>query len=180
MIDALMKLIELLQAWWHALTFWTILDQENVGFVRRLGKYRRKLKPGWNWRWPIIEKAETIPAGESVSMLDPQSLRTADAVELVIRASVTFKVVNAARFHLEAWGALGNIKDLVAGELGEAVRKAKAEDVYSGLALKRALASAREQATKWGIKIVRIRCSDLARTRSLRLWQTQTTAQGEE
>lgn len=180
MIDALMKLVELLMSWWHALTPWAVLPQEEVGFVRRLGKYARKMKAGTNLKWPIIEKAETVSAQESVYTLDPQSLRTSDAVELVLRASVTFRVVDARKFHLEAWGALGNIKELVAGEIGEAVRKATAADVFSGAALKLALASAREQSTKWGIKIVRIRCSDLTRTRSLRLWQTQTTAAGED
>ncbi len=180
MTEAFLKLVDLVIAWWHALTCWTILQQEDVGFIRRFGKFARKLHPGFNWRWPLIEKAEAICGQDTVYTLDPQSLRTVDGVELVVRASVMFRVVDAKRFHLEAWGALGNIRELVAGEISAAVRAALVADVHSGVALKAALIGAREQATKWGIKIIRIRYPDLTKTRSLRLWQTQTTAAGED
>ena len=48
----------LLQSW-RFLVCWAVLDQEQLGFVRRLGRPNRKMKPGWNWKWPVIEQAET-------------------------------------------------------------------------------------------------------------------------
>lgn len=179
MTEALLKLIDLVIAWWHALTFWHVLPAEDIGFVRRFGKYARPLKPGLNLRWPIVESAETCCGQEGIYVLDPQSLRTADDVTLVLRASVTFKITDARRYHLEAWGALENIRDLVAGELGDVVRASDAADVYSGKAVAKALTRARTQARKWGIQLIRVRCADLSKSRSLRLWQTQTTAEGQ-
>lgn len=179
MSEAFSKILDFLAAWWRALIFWEILDVEERGFVRRLGKPARDLKPGLNLKWPLLEKACTINAQEGVYVLDPQSLRTRDGVDIVIRVSVTFRVVNARKFYLEAWGALENIRDLVAGEVGEAVRKSSAEDVYGAAALKLALTNARRRAADWGVAIVRLRCLDAAKGRSLRLWQTQTTATGE-
>jgi regulator of protease activity HflC (stomatin/prohibitin superfamily) len=178
--EAFSKILEFIVSWWTALRCWDVLPAEEIGFIRRFGGCARDMHPGINWRWPVIETAETVNGQEGVYTLDPQSLRTADDVCLVLRASVTFKVVCARKFHLEAWGALNNIRELVAGELGDVVREASAEDVYAGRATKAALRRSRKQAAKWGIEIVRIRCGDLAKSRSLRLWNTNTTAGGQE
>jgi regulator of protease activity HflC (stomatin/prohibitin superfamily) len=180
MIEALSKIIDLIIAFWSALRFWEVLPTEEIGFIRRLGKPARSLRPGFNWKCPILEGAETANAQEGVYTLDPQSLRTSDGVEVVVRVSVTFKVIDARKFHLEAWGALNNIKDLVAGEIGEAVREATAEDLWTGVAVKSALKSARLHANCWGIKLVRLRCQDAAKGRSIRLWNTNTNATGQE
>jgi regulator of protease activity HflC (stomatin/prohibitin superfamily) len=177
--EAFSKIVELLVAWWHAIRFWEILDVEEVGFVRRLGKPHRMLKPGLNWRWPVIEKASTENAQEGNYVLDPQSLRTKDGVDIILRVSVTFKVINVQHYFLQAWGALNNIRDLVAGEVGEAVRESTAEAVYSGAALQLALKRSRKHAKKWGIGVIRLRCIDAARGRSYRLWNTNTSATGQ-
>ena len=179
MTEAFSKILDLIVAWWHALRFWEILDVEEAGFIRRFGKPARDLKPGLNLKWPIIEKACTENCQEGVYVLDPQSLRTDDGVELVMRVSVTFKISNMRKYYLEAWGALNNIRDLVAGEVGEAVRQCDAESVYGGTAIKLATKRSRAYAKDWGITIVRLRCLDATRARSHRLWQTQTTTGGQ-
>lgn len=179
MNEAFGRVFDLLLSWWHALRFWDVLDVEEMGFVRRFGKPVRNLQPGWNWRWPVIEKSETENAQEGVYVLDPQSLRTADGVEVIIRASVTFRIADIRKYYLEAWGALNNIRDLVGGEIGEAVRKSTEVQVFDGTAIKAAQKAARGHAADWGIQIVRLRCIDMTKGRSHRLWQTQTSAVGQ-
>jgi regulator of protease activity HflC (stomatin/prohibitin superfamily) len=179
MSEAFSKILELIIAWWTALKCWEILDVEEIGFIRRFGKPVRDLKPGWNWRWPIIESGLTENAQEGVYCLDPQSLRTTDGVELVVRVSVTFRIVDIRKYYLEAWGALNNIRDLVAGEVGEAVSASTKDEVFDGTAIKLAQKSSREHAKEWGIKIIRLRRIDAAQGQSHRLWQTQTTASGQ-
>lgn len=179
MTEAFLKICEFIAAWWHALRCWEVLDVEEQGFVRRFGKPARDLKPGLNWKWPLLERACTENAQEGVYVLDSQSLRTVDGIDLVLRVSVTFKIHDMRKYYLEAWGALNNIRDLVAGEVGEAVRQCDAESVYDGTALKLALTRSRRYAGEWGIKIIRLRCIDAAKARSYRLWQTQTTSAGQ-
>lgn len=179
MTEALSKILDLIVAFWALIRPWHILPQEELGFIRHMGKPGRDLSPGYNWKCPLLETAETANGQEGVYVLDPQSLRTVDGVEIVMRVSVTFKVVDVRKFHLEAWGALDNIRDLVAGEVGEAVRSATAEALWQGAAVRQALKSSRDHARDWGIKIIRLRCQDATKGRSLRLWQTTTTADGQ-
>lgn len=180
MTEIVGKLIDLVVTCWRALWPWVILPVEEIGFIRRLGRAQRDMNPGVNWKWPLIEKAHTVESQEGIYILDPQSLRTNDGKDLVMRVSVTFRVADARKFHLKAWGALSNLRDLVAGEVGEAVRCASAEEAFDGTAMKVALKSARLQAASWGIKIVRLRCCDLCPARSVRRWNTNTNAAGEE
>ncbi len=179
MTEAFSKIIDFIVSWWTALRCWDILPAEELGFIRRMGKPARDMRPGLNWRWPVLETAETVNGQEGVYMLDPQSLRTTDGVDLVVRCSVTFRVKCARKFHLEAWGALNNIRDLVAGEVGESLRVSVAADVYAGKAIARALKSVRAKARRWGIEVVRIRCVDSTKSRSIRLWNTNTAADGQ-
>lgn len=179
MTEAFSKILEFIVAWWTAIRFWDVLPYEEIGFIRRLGLPARDMHPGMNWRWPIIERAETTNAQEGVYMLDPQSLRTSDGVDMVVRCSVTFRVVDARKFHTAAWGALDNIRDLVAGEVGEALRVSSSADVYDGKAIARATKSARAKARCWGMQVVRIRCVDSTKSRSIRLWNTNSTADGQ-
>lgn len=180
MTEAFSKILDLIVAFWAAIRCWEILPAEDIGFIRRFGRPVRDLHVGWNRKWPLIESADTVNAQEGVYVLDPQSLRTLDGVEVVVRVSVTFKVQDARKFHLEAWGALTNIRDLVAGEVGEAVRAASADALWSGAAVKTALKTSREYARAWGVKIVRLRCQDAAKGRSIRLWNTNTSATGQD
>lgn len=179
MTEAFSKILEFIVSWWTALRFWDVLPAEEIGFIRRFGRAARDMRTGLNWRWPVIESAETVNGQEGVYMLDPQSLRTLDGLEMVVRCSVTFQVTDARKFHLEAWGALNNIRDLVAGEVGEALRVSTAQQVYDGKAVAKALTSARTKARRWGLKVVRIRCVDSTKARSIRLWNTNTAADGQ-
>ncbi len=95
MTEAFSKILDLIVAFWAAIRCWEILPAEEIGFVRRFGKPARALKIGWNWRWPLIEGAESVNGQEGVYVLDPQSLRTSDGIEVVVRVSVTFRVVDA-------------------------------------------------------------------------------------
>ena len=180
MTELIGKLIDLIVGCWRALWPWPILPAEEIGFVRRLGRYHRDMQVGVNWKWPLFDKAETVESQEGIYILDPQSLRTADGRDLVLRISVTFRVSDARKFHLKAWGALSNLRDLVAGEVGEAVRCATGAEVFDGIAMAVALKSARSQAASWGIRIVRLRCCDLCPARSIRRWNTNSTSHGEE
>jgi regulator of protease activity HflC (stomatin/prohibitin superfamily) len=178
--EALSKILELIVACWRALCCWDVLPAEEIGFIRRLGKYSRRMRPGWNWRWPLIETAEKAHGQEGIYILDPQSLRTRDGVFLVLRMSVTFRIVNARKYHLKAWGALNNLRDLVAGEVGEVVRSAQSEDVFNGVVTALALKNVRKQAARWGVRIVRLRSCDMCPATSVRRWNTNTSAAGED
>lgn len=173
------QIIALLQAFGDWLRFWVVVDQEQVGFIRRLGKHGRELTPGLHWKWPLLERAELEDGRPYVYLLDPQSLTTADGAMVVVRLTVTVTVVDVRRYFAAVYDGRQNVQDVAAGELGEAVRAAELSAVQGDAVIKRVAKRLRAAAKDWGMSVSDVRFVDCARARSYRLWQTQTTGAGQ-
>lgn len=174
------KLISLVLQFWAWITPIVILDQERLGFIRRFGKHHKLMTPGVNWKCPIRDVAETECGRQYPYQLDPQSLRTADGIDLVIQLGLTLQVVDIKPYWQEVYDGRANLQDVAAIELSRAVRAAKAEDVFNGKALQQVSRRVRAAAKSWGMQASDVDFVSCTRARSLRLWQTQTTAQGQE
>lgn len=165
---------------WRFLICWAILDQEQLGFIRRVGRPHRKMKPGWNWKWPVFERAETEDGRAYAYILDPQSLQTGDGRAVVLRLSVTCRVMNIRRYVLSVYDGRSNVQDVAAGELGDVVAASDLGEVLSGEILPEVLRRVRAVARKWGMRVDSVKFVDAAQTRSLRLWQSTFTSTGQD
>ena len=190
MTEAISKLVDLVASAWRLFACWAILDAEYSGFIRTLGRTSgkkvlwaqpgRKMKPGWNWKWPILESPVTEDARAYAYILDPQSLQTGDGVALVLRLSVTVRVTNVKRYWMSVADGRSNVQDMAAGELGDVVAGSDAGEVLSGEVLPTVLARVQKLARQWGMTVDSVKFVDAARTRSLRLWQSNFTAAGQD
>lgn len=174
------QLLHFVANFWRQLVFWAVLDAEQVGFIRRLGVPDRDMLPGWNWKWPVIESAETEDGRDYCVVTDPQSLICKDGVAVVVRLTATCNVFDAKRYLLEVCDGRTNIQDLLVGELSWLVQRRPSEVVLSGKMIPDLERRAAKVARKWGIHVASVRVLDAARARSLRLWQSTLTASGQE
>jgi regulator of protease activity HflC (stomatin/prohibitin superfamily) len=179
-IEALSKLVDLIVSAWQLCACWAILDQERLGFIRRLGRPHRKMQPGWNWKLPLLEQAVDDDARAYAYILDPQSLQTGDGKAVVLRLSVTCRVVNIQRYWMSVYDGRSNIQDVAAGELGDVVASSDIGEVLSGEVLPEVLRRVRKIAKRWGMRVDSVKFVDAAQTRSLRLWQSQFTSSGQD
>lgn len=161
------------------LKWWVVVEQEQLGFIRRWGVHHREVSPGLHWKCPVWERAETEDGRPYVYLLDPQSLTTADGVLLVVRLTVTVTVIDVRKFYRTVFDGRQNVQDVAAGELGEAVRCSNCADVLGTAVLQRVSRKLRAAAKDWGMSVSDVRFVDCARARSYRLWQTQTTHAGQ-
>ncbi len=176
----LAQLFQFIAQFWRLLLPWVVRDTEQVGFVRRLGVPQRDLKPGLNWKWPLLESPEVESGRAWPQILDPQSLRTIDGVQVVVRISVTCRIVDAQKYFLSVEDGRGNIQDVAGGELADVVQGATADDVQSGRVLKPVLTKVRKRACEWGMRAISVKFIDASESTSYRLWQSQLTSTGQE
>lgn len=174
------QILQFIAQFWRALIPWVVLNAEQVGFIRHLGIPRRQLKPGLTWKWPVIQTAEVEDGRAYPQILDPQSLRTLDGVQVVVRISVTCRVVDAQKYFLNVYDGRSNIQDAAGGELSDVVQSNTAEDVQSGAVLKPILKRVRAVAAKWGMRVDAVKFIDASESTSYRLWQSQLTSSGQE
>jgi regulator of protease activity HflC (stomatin/prohibitin superfamily) len=189
--EAISKLVDLIASAWRLFAFWAILDAEYSGFIRTLGRTGgakvlwclqpgRKMKPGWNWKCPVLESPVTEDARAYAYILDPQSLQTGDGVPLVLRLSVTVRVTNVKRYWMSVADGRSQVQDMAAGELGDVVASSDAAEVLSGEVLPTVLERVQKLARQWGMAVDSVKFVDAARTRSIRLWQSNFAAAGQD
>jgi regulator of protease activity HflC (stomatin/prohibitin superfamily) len=165
------KLIDFLISFIDLFRFWSILPPEQAGFVRRFGLPVRDLKPGLNFLWPFnIETTTRADMRQWSDVLPPQSLRTKDGVDVVVRLMVAYQVSNPRTFVLEVFDATNNIQDLAMGTLGSAVTRARSVDVFSGAVLTKVSDRITRAAKKWGIDVLKVQLTDATAAPSYRLF----------
>lgn len=174
------QILQFLAQFWRALVPWYILDQEQVGFIRRLGVPRQDALPGWHYKHPVIERLEAESTAEYPAVLDPQSLTTQDGVEVVIRATVTCSVFDARRYFLNVTDGKTNIQELVGGEVAWLVVRRSAKDVLGHRVLPEITRRSCKAARRWGINIEAVNFLDAVSAPTCRILQNQITSSGQE
>lgn len=180
----LAQLFTFLAQFWRQLLPWYVLDSEQVGFVRRLGvpvsKAKRPRSPGLHFKWPAIETLEVEDGRDYPYMLDPQSITSQDGTELVVRLSLTCRVVNAESYFLKVSDGRANIQDVACGELCYVAQRSLARDILSGEVLDTVLLRVQKVARRWGMRVDAIKFVDDSKAPSMRLWQTSFTSAGQD
>jgi regulator of protease activity HflC (stomatin/prohibitin superfamily) len=176
------QILSFLLEFWRQLVPWAIRDKSvgQIGFIVKLGRPGRNLKPGWNWKIPILEEAVTEDGRAYAYILDPQSLQTGDGKAVVLRLSVTCRITNVRRYVGSVYDGRSNVQDVAAGELGDIVAASDAGEVLSGEILPEVLKRVRRVAKKWGMAVDSVKFVDAAQTRSLRLWQSTFASAGQD
>ncbi|WP_407928983.1 SPFH domain-containing protein [Aestuariimicrobium ganziense] len=136
-----------------------IINQQQIGLVERLGKFRRTLEPGPHLVVPIVDKVRhTLDMREQVQPFPPQGVITEDNLMVNIDSVIYFQIVDPVRAAYEAQSYKAAIEQLTMTTL---------RNIIGGMDLEAALTSREEinqrlravldEATgKWGIKVNRV------------------------
>jgi regulator of protease activity HflC (stomatin/prohibitin superfamily) len=176
----LSQLFSFLAQFWRALIPWVVVDTGQVALLRRWGVPRKRLAPGLHWKMPLRSTVDVEDGREWTYVLDPQSLRAADGVQLVIRLSVIVRVTDPEKYFTRCGDGKNNIQDAACGVLARVVKASAADDVEAGAILPQVLKAAKAKAKRWGMAVDSVEYHDCVRTRSLRLWQSSFTSTGQD
>lgn len=164
------KLIDVLLSFIHLFRFWAVCGRQYEGVICRFDHPVRTLKPGWNWKWPLIERESLADVRVWADVLPAQSLRTTDGVVMVVRLMVSHEVVDPETFLFKVYDANNNIQDVAAGQLGSAVMNATAAEVYDGTVLKKVRRKVVTAAKAWGLEIHNVQFVDCVEAPAARLF----------
>lgn len=167
------KLLELLLAWYSALLPFHVLGDDQCGLVRRLGRFHRYMKPGLNWKIPVLEQALSDMAALSSTVLREQSLTTADGKQVTLRGVITYRVVDARRWILDCDSAESVVNDVGCCVLAQLIPTMAAEAVLNGERFSHELEKkVRARAKHWGIEVDTFGLVDRVATRTYRVITT--------
>lgn len=180
------KLIDIILQFLHFFQFLHVVRAYQEGIVLRFGRFHRVRGPGLAWVWPFyIEEIYTTGVVDEPIMVGPQSLTTADGVQVVTSALFVISVNDVKKFLLEFEG--GNLGILLLGhgavaelveshtwdELSKRVADEDDEVVQNPklpVSISRKLAHClRRRSNKYGVGVTRAQVIELTRAKSLRL-----------
>lgn len=164
------RLLDLLTDWIGYLVCWYICEEDEIGIVQRIGMYKRDLKPGWNWKWPIVETTTTVSRALCSTVLEEQTLTTKDGHSVTVRGILTYRVNNARRFLLDVEDAESVINDVGCSVVAECVPRANLEEVMTGARFAKDLRKCmRSRGCKWGIRVITFALMDRVKSRCYRI-----------
>lgn len=162
------RLLDWLVAWMRYLVPFYVLGDDTLGLVRRLGKYKRDLRPGWNWKWPVIEECLTESCALDSTVLREQTLTTRDGGQVTLRGVLAYRVVDARKYILGCATAESVVNDVGCALVAELIPGVTTEDVLSGKIDRDLTRRVKARARRWGIEVESFGLVDRVRTRTYR------------
>jgi regulator of protease activity HflC (stomatin/prohibitin superfamily) len=168
------RIFEFLTQFAALFKFWEVIHPYEGGLVLRLGIYNRDLKPGYNWIIPLgFEHCVTEYTVPRTSRIHSMSTTTKDDVTIGFEAVVTWRINDLKKSLLEVSGLKDAIADCCMGVIGTEMHESNWDDILSGNTIEALTSACRKNGWKWGIEIVRVQLTGVARARNIRLLQDQ-------
>jgi len=172
------RLIDLFVSFLHLFRAWEIIDEYERGVRLRFGKlYNGALLPGFHWRIPFgVDKILTENVTRTTTALSPQALTTKDGVGVVVSGIVTWRICDIVKFLIKVEEAKEILADVTRGVIRQLVAAHTWDEIsYKGEQFDDELfKKARTPAFQWGVEVLKVSLSDVAKCRSLRLLGTWT------
>ena len=166
LVDTILQFIELGK-------FWYVIQPYEAGVRTRLGKFVDILEPGFHWCFPLgidhVMSEYTVPRTHT---LGAQSATTSDGIAIGFEAVITVKVRDIKAALLEVEHSEDAIKDSCAGTIGQVLSTVTWNAILDGEAvLEKITAACRKKGFRYGLEVMGVQFSSMAKTRSIRLLQ---------
>lgn len=164
------KLIELLQASFEALLPFVVLADYQEGVLLRLGRFQRKLEPGFHWKIPCnfdtVLHDDVKPRTERLIGL---STTTTDGKSIGFDAVVTYSISDIRKALLEVHDLKDAVADTCAGCIGTELSNKEWGAIRNGEVAEYLTAICRKRGWKWGIEVHAVQLMGVALVKNLRI-----------
>ena len=138
--------------------------------IERLGKYHRKLGPGWHWIWRPFEGVSFhVTTREQVLDVPPQQCYTLDNAPLKADAVVYLKIYNTEAAKYNVQNVMHAILNLCLTQLREEVGKLTLDESFSSRERinQELLKDLNDVCQGWGVLITRVELQNLEPSRDI-------------
>ncbi|KST66505.1 SPFH domain-containing protein [Mastigocoleus testarum] len=148
----------------YALSSTKMINEGNEALVERFGKYRRKLKPGINFIFPLLDQIvmeDTVR--EQVLDIKPQNVITRDNVYLEVDGVVFWKIIDMEKSFYKIDDIQTALTNLVTVEFRASIAERTLEEtIASRNQMNQALLEVLNHTSRdWGVEIIRVDIQDI-------------------
>lgn len=165
LIDLFVQSLQLFQ-------FWAIVTDFERGVVLRFGVFHRELGPGFHWLIPFaVEDLLVDNVVPRTMNLGAQSLTTKDGAQIGLGIIITARINDVRKAILEVEHLDDAVRDSCYAEVAHVVHSHTWDELQSDDVDDELLKACRKRARSYGVEVMRVQLSDLAKTRTYRLMQ---------
>ena len=165
------KLMDWIAAGIGHLQFMFVIDTYEEGVVLRLGKYSRTIGEGLHFIAPFgIVKVIKDTVVRRTAYLSVQSLTSKDGKAVNLSPIVIYKIRNIRRWELEVDDASDAIRDITYVLNDQLCAETLWVDIYTEKYAEKLTQLVKKDGTDWGASVVKVKFSDRAQSRSMRIW----------
>ncbi len=163
------KLLDMLkEAWEQLCPFVVIVAYQNAG-VLRFGRYHRTLRPGFHWKWPLLEEVNQQDVTMTTMRLPPQTLTTKDGRDVVAAIAVKYWIQDVEPYITQVTDQKDFLVDVAMGALHDAIMEQTRDEFDRAPPVRVILEQIRKEVNEYGFRIKSVKFTDRGHMRSLRL-----------
>lgn len=117
------------EKWNNYLSPVSILRCYEGGVLLRLGKYRKDLKEGLNFKIPLIDEIHTCVKTIDTFPLSPIDITTIDGKQVSVEPIVMFDIHDPKKYLIDTNDAAGNIRDVSRGTIADYLTDCSWEEI---------------------------------------------------
>ena len=141
-----------------------VIEENEEAIVTRVGRFRRVLKPGLNFIWPVIEKiAFKEGLQERVLDIPAQTVITKDNITIEVDAIVYWEIFDVYRVYYDVDDLIDSLGNVVKTMLRSKIGSLELQETYSSREeINSKLISQLSAVTsKWGVRVTLIEIQDI-------------------
>ncbi len=164
------KLIDLLISSIKLFIPFCVVNEFDGALVLRFGKFHRELCAGFHWIYPLgIEQVLSCEICLCTVDLKPQSLTTRDEENIVLTATVSYRVEDPKIYLLKVMNSAAVIEDSSTGIIHEFISKSTWNDLTTNDLAYELEKSIRRKAKNFGIAVDSVYLKDFQKCRAYRI-----------
>lgn len=147
-----------------------IVYQYQGGVMYKFGRFLRELEPGWHFKFPYIHTYAVINNVDTTLLISAQTVICSDGVELTVRGSVGYHILNVADYFNNVEDQKSAINDRTEKIIRECASVTTSEDFIDmdfGKILQNIL---QKEVDKYGIEIDYVVLVEVSKARSIKLF----------
>lgn len=163
------RILDFIASSWRMLLPWVVVDDFEGGVILRLGRFKKELLPGFQWKLPFADIPVITSTVITTMSLRAQTLTTKDDLTIVVAAIVKYRIANVRAYLLDVWDSADVLNDITMGAIREIVAASNYEYLHNRLIEDEVLKVVKKEADIFGVEVLKITFSDLGKVKSLRL-----------
>ncbi len=150
-----------------------IINEYESGVILRLGKFNRLLPPGFNWKYPLIEKALHIIHKTNTFHVSNVNITTLDNKTISVGAILEYSVIDSKKYILEFNDTESNMHDIARGIISDYLTDCTWEECKKKSTLTSIKNKMKKQFDEMGVEIYQVLFGDIVISPSFTLFNHQ-------